>query len=168
MTLGKSHLLWKSYLLELSTFTMSYHSECIECCQHTPVHYTGDDMEIRHKRTIRRCAEHNFVIYNVGVHDTIPAKFILQIKINDMRYNPNSIIKLTGASHIDGILPKGPYPPCLRMADRALLAGYPRYMNTVSVPFYNNVVFNGRYIKSTLTQFDSFSSYEIWVLLEAI
>ena len=28
---------------------------------------------------------------------------------------------------IDGILPKGPYPPCLRMADRALLAGYPCY-----------------------------------------
>ena len=28
---------------------------------------------------------------------------------------------------IDGILPKGPYPPCLRMADRALLAGYHRY-----------------------------------------
>ena len=27
---------------------------------------------------------------------------------------------------IEGILPKGPYPPCLRMADRALLAGYPR------------------------------------------
>ena len=26
----------------------------------------------------------------------------------------------------DGNLPKGPYPPCLRMADRALLAGYPR------------------------------------------
>ena len=25
---------------------------------------------------------------------------------------------------IGGILPKGPYPPCLRMADRALLAGY--------------------------------------------
>ena len=30
--------------------------------------------------------------------------------------------------HIDGILPKGPYLPCLRMADRALLAGYPRYV----------------------------------------
>ena len=30
----------------------------------------------------------------------------------------------------DGILPKGPYPPCLRMADRALLAGYPRYIMT--------------------------------------
>ena len=29
--------------------------------------------------------------------------------------------------HIDCILPKRPYLPCLRMADRALLAGYPRY-----------------------------------------
>ena len=29
--------------------------------------------------------------------------------------------------HIDGILPKGPYPPCLRMAGRALLAGYHGY-----------------------------------------
>ena len=29
--------------------------------------------------------------------------------------------------YIEGILPKGPYPPCLCMADRALLAGYPRY-----------------------------------------
>ena len=31
---------------------------------------------------------------------------------------------------VDGILPRGPYPLCLRMADRALLAGYPR-----DVPF---------------------------------
>ena len=28
-------------------------------------------------------------------------------------------------SQYDGILPKGPYLPCLRLADRALLAGYP-------------------------------------------
>ena len=28
---------------------------------------------------------------------------------------------------IEGILPQGPYPPCLRMADKALLAEYPRY-----------------------------------------
>ena len=33
---------------------------------------------------------------------------------------------------IEGILPKGPYPPCLRMADRALLAGYPRYTHVSS------------------------------------
>ena len=31
--------------------------------------------------------------------------------------------------NIEGILLKGPYPPCLRMADRALLAGYPRYVS---------------------------------------
>ena len=31
-------------------------------------------------------------------------------------------------TYIDGILSKGPFPPCLRMADRALLAGYPRYV----------------------------------------
>ena len=31
-------------------------------------------------------------------------------------------------TYIDGILPKGPYPPCLRMADRTLLAGYHRYL----------------------------------------
>ena len=34
-------------------------------------------------------------------------------------------------SDIKGILPKGPYPPCLRMADRALLAGYPQYVMKV-------------------------------------
>ena len=28
---------------------------------------------------------------------------------------------------IEGILPKGPYPPCLRMVARAFLAGYPRH-----------------------------------------
>ena len=37
--------------------------------------------------------------------------------------------------YIEGILPKGPYTPCLRMADvsmadRALLAGYPWYENS--------------------------------------
>ena len=34
---------------------------------------------------------------------------------------------------IEGILPKGPYLPCLCMADRALLAGYPRDVIWVSV-----------------------------------
>ena len=34
-------------------------------------------------------------------------------------------------THIEGILPKGPYPPCLSMADRALLAGYPRYITLI-------------------------------------
>ena len=42
--------------------------------------------------------------------------------------------------NIDDILPKGPYPSCLCMADRALLAGYPWYgtsqeLNT-RLPFF--------------------------------
>ena len=36
-------------------------------------------------------------------------------------------------AYIDGILPKGPYQPCWRMADRALLAGYPRYRQDVPI-----------------------------------
>ena len=30
--------------------------------------------------------------------------------------------------NIEGILPKGPYLPCVSMAGRALLAGYPRHI----------------------------------------
>ena len=43
------------------------------------------------------------------------------------RYD-SKLALLVQAEDIDGILSKGPYPPCLRMADRALLAGYPRYI----------------------------------------
>ena len=32
-------------------------------------------------------------------------------------------------THIEGVLPKGPYLPCVSMADRALLAGYHRHMH---------------------------------------
>ena len=35
----------------------------------------------------------------------------------------------TCLAYIEGTLPKGPYLPCLHMADRALWAGYPRYVN---------------------------------------
>ena len=38
-------------------------------------------------------------------------------------------------NQINGILPTGPYPPCLRMADRALLAGYPRNMGSTQLPW---------------------------------
>ena len=43
-------------------------------------------------------------------------------------------------SYIDGILPKGLFPPCLRMADSALLAGYPRHE---SLHFGGMYEFNG-------------------------
>ena len=35
-------------------------------------------------------------------------------------------------TQIEDILPKGSYPPCLRMADGALLAGYPRNTERLS------------------------------------
>ena len=40
--------------------------------------------------------------------------------------------KMSYCTYFDGILPKGPYPPCLRMADRALLAGCPRFVILVT------------------------------------
>ena len=36
--------------------------------------------------------------------------------------------------NVDGILPNGPYPPCFRMADRALLAGYPQCVSGIMIP----------------------------------
>ena len=41
-----------------------------------------------------------------------------------------------GLWHFEGILPKGPYPSCLRMADKALLAGYPRFQVLKNSSFY--------------------------------
>ena len=58
--------------------------------------------------------------------------FVLCVKFS--RYEGDRRVKLhesipklrsCNAQH-EGILPKGPYPPCLPMADRAILAGYPR------------------------------------------
>ena len=41
------------------------------------------------------------------------------------------------AVHFEGILPKGPYLPCVSMAGRALLAGYPRFVYAWRVgPFW--------------------------------
>ena len=39
----------------------------------------------------------------------------------------------THTPHIDGILPKEPYLPCVSMAGRAHLAGYPRYIKVFHV-----------------------------------
>ena len=41
---------------------------------------------------------------------------------------PSAGTKLTAKLHIESILPKGPYLPCISMAGRALLAGYHRYV----------------------------------------
>ena len=47
----------------------------------------------------------------------------------------NTVTRMTPAMlwwTYEGILPKGPYLPCVSMAGRALLAGYPQYTNCFS------------------------------------
>ena len=39
-------------------------------------------------------------------------------------------------SYIEGILPKGPYLPCVSMAGRAHLTGYPQYADILCVFVY--------------------------------
>ena len=46
--------------------------------------------------------------------------------------------KIECKHQIVGIMPTGPYPPCLRIADRALLAGYPRNQHYVSTVWYQD------------------------------
>ena len=50
---------------------------------------------------------------------------LLPILVNCFSDNFSQLIMCFCNTHFEGILPKGPYLPCLSMADRALLAGYP-------------------------------------------
>ena len=50
------------------------------------------------------------------------------IFIYSLLLSTDKLISFNTMAYMEGILPKGLYPPCLRMADRALLAGYPPYM----------------------------------------
>ena len=54
---------------------------------------------------------------------------------HDKKHYQDQNNMLQSFAYIDGILPKGPYPPCWCMADRALLAGYPRYRHDVPIQF---------------------------------
>ena len=56
-----------------------------------------------------------------GIHDTC-----LRSSAHNLNYSGLYWASLVGVHQFDGILPKGPYLQCLRMADRALLAEYPR------------------------------------------
>ena len=40
----------------------------------------------------------------------------------------DQMVWISHKTHFEGILPKGPYLPCVSMAGRALLAGYPRFI----------------------------------------
>ena len=64
---------------------------------------------------------YNFTVIISELLGTILMKFEVGINIDN---TPLSV-----HMYMEGILPNGPYPPCLCMADRALLAGYLRYLS---------------------------------------
>ena len=66
-------------------------------------------------------------------------------------YNDEPIVSTCGQSgrlgnqYIEGILPKGPYPPCVSMAGRALLAGYTRY---ISNEYWHRWLYVGTFLRN--------------------
>ena len=77
----------------------------------------------RYKSQRKRCGNMHKSCCNLYRH--IPVSWIIAFGIVAATVFAGSWY--LGIRHIDGILPKGPYLPCLRMKDRALLAGYHRY-----------------------------------------
>ena len=71
-----------------------------------------------------------FLLYLISSH---PDQHFLILAASSMRFGyleyrqRCTIISIVNV-YIEGILPKGPYLPCVSMAGRALLAGYHRYV----------------------------------------
>ena len=63
-----------------------------------------------------------------------------EIYSSQFQYGVNVFLKYQMNAISDGILPKRPYPPCLRMADRALLAGSPSYDNAIVVKKVKSII----------------------------
>ena len=72
------------------------------------------------------------------------SKTLQQIPLSNGSLELTSMKSLKSNDHpyCEGILPKGSYPPCLRMADRALLAGYPRLIISIVQSSRGRVVGN--------------------------
>ena len=51
-----------------------------------------------------------------------------QYHTNDCWEHIDGNMNISKQKYIEGILPKGPHLPCVSMAGRARLAGYPRYV----------------------------------------
>ena len=66
--------------------------------------------------------------------------------------------------HIEGILSKGPYLPCVSMAGRALLAGYHRYLDCMWVVFVaGNLLFIKTRYTNPMSKFYKRAYYfQIW------
>ena len=86
---------------------------------------------------------------------------VMTNKIKILKRNWRKLWK-TWKLHFDGILQKGPYPPCLRMADRALLAGYPRFY---SITYFSSSVMSALNFLFWSSLCISSSSFLLLVLL---
>ena len=56
----------------------------------------------------------------------------------------HSLALILKTVYFEGILPKGPYLPCVSMAGRALLAGYPRFVPALHVTGFPQTRENGK------------------------
>ena len=79
--------------------------------------------------SIANALESHLSCTNPSIWSSLLPGYIHSFKEIENTQNRNTKCLVCCSYHllIEGILPKGPYLPCLRMADRALLAGYPRY-----------------------------------------
>ena len=83
-----------------------------------------------------KCLLEIMIIFHRKAYKWLP----ISILDNWIARKPNDLKVMLGEqkfffrhpADMDGILPKGPYPPCLCMPDRALLAGYHRHVQWFS------------------------------------
>ena len=93
-----------------------------------------------------------------------------------LRIHSSNLSHTNVTQYIEGILSKGPYLPCLRMADRALLAGYPGYLmvnlyvsqylcTQIRTVYLYRSVFTAHYISTGLipiTPWPLSVAFEVW------
>ena len=66
-------------------------------------------------------------------------EMVLLYERNSHTRNTIKIASWQILTHIKGILPKGPYLPCVSMAGRALLAGYHRHVESSTAMLHENL-----------------------------
>ena len=103
-------------------------------------------------------------------HISFSKQWFLLIQVPDIVFKYRHLY-LENALHdrlflIEGIMPKGPYLPCVSMAGRALLAGYHRYNNEeiAQVKMQSNTHFNSSVSYKTKFGSQNFG-YQIWCFL---
>ena len=90
------------------------------------------------KKTQKKNTWWDTIFFLQAIFGLIPwLSFIAMLLMEfNMSYMSFTIWNVVGwKPYLEGILPKGPYPSCLRMADRALLAGYPRPVTSSRKPW---------------------------------